>query len=109
MLNRHDCYEIAAIYGGVPVLGALPDSPAARVGIRFGDVLLELNGRRTSTIDDVLEARTGEETTLTAKVIRNGVELTLELDMTRADHDRSLVGIMRHGVQSGAFGPEESG
>jgi S1-C subfamily serine protease len=37
--------EMAKIYGGMPFMGALPDSPAERAGLRWGDIVLAVNVR----------------------------------------------------------------
>ena len=57
MISQKAIFELAAALGGIPVLGALAGSPAARAGIRYGDVVLAVNNRRTRTMFDYLEAK----------------------------------------------------
>ena len=40
--------------GGVMVLDVLPDSPAARMGLRSGDLILSVNGERVSSRQELL-------------------------------------------------------
>ena len=52
MLPRKSLFALAKALEGLPVLGALEGTPAARAGVRYGDVLLEVNGVRTRTVMD---------------------------------------------------------
>ncbi len=57
MMSRKQLEEIAETVRGVPVWGCLPGSTAAEAGVRYGDIVLSVNGVPTPTIDDYLEAR----------------------------------------------------
>ncbi|MFO0614423.1 MAG: PDZ domain-containing protein [Polyangiaceae bacterium] len=50
--------ELAAALEGIAILGVLPRSPAALAGVRFGDVLLEMNGVRVRSWADYIRATT---------------------------------------------------
>lgn len=57
MMSRKQLEEIADTVHGVPVWGCLPGSTAAEAGVRYGDIVVSVNGMPTPTIDDYLEAR----------------------------------------------------
>src|ERR1041384_8579316 len=69
---------------GVLIDAVQPDSPAARAGLRVGDIVTDVDGSATSSASDVLGAmadrKKGDEITVIA--IRNGkrVELRARLD-----------------------------
>jgi S1-C subfamily serine protease len=72
MPNRSDLSRLAEILGGLPVLGCLAGSPAAVAGVRCGDILLAINGKRTSTWAEFIEARRESVDWLVARVFRDG-------------------------------------
>ena len=84
MLNPDRLEHLAAILKGVPIWGALPGSPAARAGLRYGDVLLAFDTVRTETLGDFLRAheRSGRQWVL--RVFRDGEERILSFDVPRA-------------------------
>lgn len=84
-------YEMARILDGVPVLGIMPNSPSARAGLAFGDILIECNGMRTRILDDYLEARKLDKRTMHLRVFRAGQELEMTLDLARAPLDPSSI------------------
>ena len=66
---------------GVFVAGIVPNSPAARAGLRAGDVLTEVNGEAITTgqaVQDAVEAN-GLGRDLSLKLDRNGQSQTLSL------------------------------
>jgi S1-C subfamily serine protease len=71
--------EMAKIYGGMPFLGALPDSPAEKAGLRWGDIVLAVNGLATPDCDAFVRARLVRERGATVRYVRNGVEAEVEL------------------------------
>ena len=59
--------------------GTLSGTPAARAGIRYGDVLLSVNGRRTRTVQDYVEAKALRGDGMALVVFRSGTEKVEEL------------------------------
>jgi S1-C subfamily serine protease len=57
MMSRKQLEEIAETVRGVPVLGCLPGSTAAEAGVRYGDIVLSVNGVLTPSIVEYLQAR----------------------------------------------------
>lgn len=77
MMPRKQLEEIAAALEGVPVWGCLPGSTAAEAGVRYGDIVLRVNGMRTQSIEDYLEARALRGDGMEVVLFRTGAELTL--------------------------------
>ena len=74
MISQKAIFELAAALGGIPVLGTLAGSPAAQAGIRYGDVVLAVNNRRTRTMLDYLEAKALRADGMEVVVFRAGAE-----------------------------------
>jgi S1-C subfamily serine protease len=77
MMSRKQLEEIAATVQGVPVWGCLPGSTAAEAGVRYGDIVLSVNGVPTPGIDEYLEARKLRTDGFELRLFRAGTELTL--------------------------------
>ncbi len=77
--------ELARALSGLPVYGCLPGSPAARAGVRYGDVLLSVDGHLTPSWDAYLAARESSGASLKLKLFRSGQELEIEVPLNR-DH-----------------------
>lgn len=56
------------------MLGTLSGTPAARAGIRYGDVLISVNGVRTKTVSDYIEAKALRTDGMEIVVFRAGSE-----------------------------------
>lgn len=85
-------YGIGAHVGvenGLPVIVAPFDgSPAAKAGIRAGDIILEVNGEDVTTLplNEVVDRIRGEEgTEVTIAVFRPDANESLEFDLVRAE------------------------
>lgn len=74
MIQRKQLEEIAATVQGVPVWGCLPGSTAAEAGVRYGDIVLAVNGVPTPTIADYLEGRKLRSDGFDLLLFRDGVE-----------------------------------
>jgi S1-C subfamily serine protease len=81
MRSRKELAVLAAALGGLPVLGCLPGSPTERAGVRYGDVLLAIDGKPTATWDDFIEARNACGARFTARIFRDGVELDFDIEL----------------------------
>jgi C-terminal processing protease CtpA/Prc len=74
---------LAQSLGGLPVYGCLPGSPADRAGVRYGDVLLSVDGHSTPTWEAYLEARDRSSSSIRIRLFRDGTELEIDLVLDR--------------------------
>ncbi len=79
MIPKRQIFALAKGLEGVPVLGALAGSAAARAGLRYGDVLLSVNGMRTRNVAEYIEAKSLREDGMTVVVFRGDGESSHEL------------------------------
>jgi S1-C subfamily serine protease len=79
MLKPSELVRLATALGGLPILGCLAGSPAEDAGIRYGDILLAVNGNPTPSWDKFLKARAESSGHILARVFRDGVEFDVSL------------------------------
>jgi S1-C subfamily serine protease len=101
-MRRSLLTELAAALGGLPVFGSLPGSAAERAGIRYGDVLMSVDGQPTPNWDAYLTARDSSGPTITVQLFRDGAEFTVELELDRSHRldtqtVASLLGLQNEG------------
>jgi S1-C subfamily serine protease len=75
MTFRSNLERIAEIYGGIAIFSVDQGSSTHRAGVRAGDVLVAVNGRRVRRMRDVLElvvVRGGRTITLWAGIHPKG-------------------------------------
>jgi S1-C subfamily serine protease len=80
MMNAEVLARLAGRLGGLPILGCRPNSPAARAGIRYGDILLSVNGRPTPDWASYIEAR-GQGGEMVVEYFRAGAIITERLEL----------------------------
>jgi len=96
------------------VLGALQGTPAARAGIRYGDVLISVNGMRTRTVTDYVMAKDLRRDGMELVVFRAGeqrIELAYEAERGSVDTAALLAELvtLRLAPDDGALGDGEEG
>ena len=77
--------KLATALGGLPILGTRPGGPAERVGIRYGDILLTVNGMPTPDWSSYLTARESRPNEMEVAIFRNGEELTFLLVLDKSE------------------------
>jgi S1-C subfamily serine protease len=77
MSFRSDLEKIAEIYGGIAIFSVDPGSTTHRAGVRAGDVLVSVNGRRVRRLAEYAHARKLRRDVLELVVVRAGKTLTL--------------------------------
>lgn len=72
---------VGPVEGGLEVDIVVPDSSAAAYGIKVGDVIKQVNGKNTTSIEELRAALGGALAGAGAKVLlrRNGADITLNL------------------------------
>jgi membrane-associated protease RseP (regulator of RpoE activity) len=84
---------------GVLVDRVIPDSPAARAGVRVGDVVLEVDGDAVTSATEMLEAMSdhekGEQITITALRAGQRMQLVATLDDHPGRRRPSMPGFSR--------------
>jgi S1-C subfamily serine protease len=83
MQHRDELSRLAGKLGGLPVLGCRPDSPAARAGIRYGDIVLTVNGQPTPDWGAYIAARALGEGEMVVEIFRGGEQVTHRLALER--------------------------
>ena len=81
MLTPADLSRLATALGGLPILGCLEGSPAERAGIRYGDILLSVNGMPTASWTDFFQARRRSAGQISVRVFRQGTEFEVTMDL----------------------------
>ena len=81
MLTPAELARLATALGGLPILGCLAGSPAEDAGMRYGDILLSLDGMPTSSWDEFLVARNQAGSRIVVRVFRQGQELDMSLEL----------------------------
>jgi S1-C subfamily serine protease len=74
---RNNLERIAEIYGGIAIFSVDPGSATHRAGVRAGDVLVSVNGRRVRRLSEYATARGLRKDVLELVVVREGRTLTL--------------------------------
>ena len=74
MIPKRSLFQLAQALEGVAILGVLPGSPAHRAGIRYGDVLLEVNGERVRSFEEYINAKGKRPEGMDVVVFRSGAE-----------------------------------
>lgn len=77
--------SLAAALEGIAILGVLPGSAADEAGVRFGDVLMEVNGRRVRSWREYIAATAADRGGMDAIVFRGGSTLALRLPTRRTN------------------------
>lgn len=83
MISTKQIDELAAAVRGVPVRGCLPGSTAAEAGVRYGDIVLAVNGFPTPGLDEYMSARRLRTDGCALRLFRDGQELSVFVSFRR--------------------------
>ena len=81
MFDPSELSRIAATLGGVPIMGCLHGSPADRAGVRYGDIMLAIDGIPTPSWSDFFQARRRCKGQMNVRLFREGREFDITLDV----------------------------
>jgi S1-C subfamily serine protease len=101
LITRSNLSQLAVALQGLPVYGCLPGSPAERAGVRYGDVLLSVDGYATPSWDAYIAARERSGASILLRLFRDGQELEVEVPLDRdmhldADALAATLGMLAH-------------
>ncbi len=83
MIPLSSLARLAESLNGLPVYGCLPGSPAERAGVRFGDILLSVDGIATPTWLAFIAARQASGDSIRVRVFRDGGELEFVIPLDK--------------------------
>jgi S1-C subfamily serine protease len=72
--------KLAKVIGGIPVWEVFPESAASMAGVRFGDIIVSVNGTATPTFEDFLAAGEAHLANIVFEVFRNGRMMSLSCE-----------------------------
>jgi carboxyl-terminal processing protease len=96
--------EVTLVNGFINVVSPIDDTPAAKAGIRAGDIITHLDGEPIQglTLDQAIEKMRGpEHSVIRLRITRRGEEAPIEIAITRA---RIQVRSVRTKVEGGDVG-----
>lgn len=79
-MSQNKFFSLAKALGGIPILGTLPGTPAARAGLQYGDVLLTIDGQPMASIGDYIEFMKSRGENVLATIFRGGLEREVLLE-----------------------------
>ncbi len=113
MIAKSAIFALAKALEGIPILSTLSGSPAARAGLRYGDILISVNGVRTRTYLDYIAAKELRSDGMEIVVFRSGSESTKTLIYDRSapppDKAALLAEIVTLRITPDAFEGENGG
>jgi S1-C subfamily serine protease len=108
MLKWEDVTRLATRLNGVPVLGCRPDSPAARAGVRYGDIVTAVNDMPTPDWASFIEARKLGRGRMRVELFRAGQTLVFEFALSAPGAPVDPAALLRDLIEEGVM-PRSSG
>lgn len=102
-MKTDELNRIATTLGGLCLLGCLHNSPAARAGLRYGDVVLEVNGHRTPDWGSYIDATRVRLPVMTVRFFRDGSEQVVQLPLDETPPSMSPMNVVRAIGESGVM------
>ena len=85
MKSRSKIKKLAKAAEGIPIWGSIPGSPADGAGVRYGDILLSVNGTRTKTFQDYVDAKRSSDGVLALEFLRDGDTIEVAVELAGSD------------------------
>ncbi len=98
--------KLAGLLKGLVVLGCQRDSPAARAGVRYGDILLSINGTPTPDWSSFVKARSQVERTMALVLFRDGAEFNVEVQLPERSGPPSMAKLLGELVEQRLLFPD---
>lgn len=80
-MDKAELARLAAALGGLPVLACRPGSLAERAGVRYGDIVVAVNGIKTPDWAAFIEARALDAAKMTFELVREGTRMKIEIPL----------------------------
>jgi serine protease Do len=100
--------DTSAAAGGVPIRFVYPDSPAAKAGLKSGDVLISIDGHPTATRDALVERTAALEIGTNVKLVARRTAETLTFDLTPVIEPTTIPDTLPAAREASAPGAEAS-
>lgn len=71
-MNREELQKTATTMGGLLILGVMDGTPTAQAGIKYGDILLTVNGQPTPDFQAYVDAKALNTEGMSFQVFRGG-------------------------------------
>jgi S1-C subfamily serine protease len=84
LLKKSSIDELARALGGLAVYGCLPGSTAQQAGVRYGDILLSVDGHATPTWEAYVVAREHSGDSIHLRIFRDGREFEVDVVLDRS-------------------------
>lgn len=85
MIDRTELAKLASVLGGLPVLACRVGSPAACAGVRYGDIVLAVNGVKTPDWATFIEARNKDRARMRLELFRDGAQVEVEIELVASE------------------------
>jgi serine protease Do len=91
-------FGLAADTTGVLVSQVIPDSPAAKAGLKEGDAIVEFNGKKVTDSRHLrlVVAQMAPKTKVAVKIIRNGKEKNVSVTLVEKTDEQSERGVRKY-------------
>lgn len=83
--------RLADFLNGLPIMGCSGGSPAARAGLRYGDIVLSIEGTPTPSWEAFFQAGAARGRPVSLSVFRQGRQLELRLELRGRPTPRALL------------------
>jgi S1-C subfamily serine protease len=107
VITKSKLSQLATGLSGLPVYGCLPGSPAAQAGVRYGDVLLSVDGQSTPTWDAYLAARAHSGKSIRLKLFRDGRQFEVDVTLNPDAHLDASTAFATLGLLGSAEEPQD--
>lgn len=88
MQSKDALQKMANTLGGIPILGTISGTPTYEAGVRYGDILLEVNGKKTSSYQEYVDAKELRTDGMDLVIFRNGSEVKLSILFNKSEVDK---------------------
>lgn len=108
-MKKQDLEKIAETLGGLLVLGCLPGSPTAEAGLRYGDILLSVNGKPVPDWLAYITVTRDRPSVHRLRIFRDGTEVEFTITLPEEPPAPATRALVRSLVKSGSLAKDLEG